>query len=105
MGEVLRAEGFRFFFWSNEGSEPPHVHVERGDGYAKYWLAPVRFDYSVGFNRFPKLREASDSDRRKWRFIGRGIGIHWEGLDEDIFVQGLLAPDIYKPPGLRARAR
>ena len=41
MPTVLRAQGFRFFFYSNEGSEPPHVHVERADGWAKYWLAPV----------------------------------------------------------------
>jgi hypothetical protein len=34
---VLRAEGFRFFFFfSNEGTELPHIHVERGDGHAKF---------------------------------------------------------------------
>jgi len=38
---VLRAEGFRFFFFSNEGTEPPHIHVEHGDGHAKFWLDPV----------------------------------------------------------------
>lgn len=38
---VLLAEGFRFFFYSNEGTEPPHIHVERGDGFAKFWLQPV----------------------------------------------------------------
>lgn len=38
---VLLIEGFRFFFFSNEGQEPPHVHVEVGDGHAKFWLAPV----------------------------------------------------------------
>jgi len=38
---VLRAEEFRFFFFSNEGNEPPHIHVERGDGHAKLWLEPV----------------------------------------------------------------
>ena len=34
MPTILRLEGYRFFFYSNEGSprEPPHVHVERGDG-------------------------------------------------------------------------
>jgi Domain of unknown function (DUF4160) len=42
---VLRKEGFRFFFFfffSNEGNEPPHIHIERGDGYAKFWLEPVK---------------------------------------------------------------
>jgi hypothetical protein len=38
---VLRAEGFRFFFFSNEGTDPPHIHVERADGHAKFWLQPV----------------------------------------------------------------
>jgi uncharacterized protein DUF4160 len=38
---VLRVEGFRFFFFSNEGTEPPHIHTERGGGYAKFWLEPV----------------------------------------------------------------
>jgi hypothetical protein len=47
---VLRVEGYRFFFFANEGSEPPHVHVESAERYAKYWLAPVVLADSVGFN-------------------------------------------------------
>lgn len=39
---------------------------------------------------FPKLRDANEPDRKKWRFIGNGIGIHWESLDEDISIAGLL---------------
>ncbi len=41
MPTVLRQEGFRFFFFSNEGMEPAHIHVEHGDGHAKFWLDPV----------------------------------------------------------------
>jgi len=41
MPTVLRVGAARFFFYSNEGSEPPHVHVERGDGFAKFLLQPV----------------------------------------------------------------
>ena len=41
MPTVLRLGPFRFFFFSNEGTEPPHVHVERGDGHGKFWLDPV----------------------------------------------------------------
>jgi hypothetical protein len=37
---LLRIEGFRFFFYSTERQEPPHVHVEKGDGEAKLWLQP-----------------------------------------------------------------
>jgi hypothetical protein len=40
---------------------------------------------------FPRLRDASDADRANWRLIGRGEGIHWPTLDEDISVRGLLA--------------
>ena len=39
---------------------------------------------------FPRLRDASDSDRKNWRFIGNGIGIHWEKIDEDLSINGLL---------------
>lgn len=41
MPTLLLIDGFRFFFYSNEGTEPPHVHVEHGDGTAKFWLRPV----------------------------------------------------------------
>jgi len=39
---------------------------------------------------FPKLREATNEQRAKWRLIGRGVGIYWEELDEDISVSALL---------------
>ncbi|HET6238742.1 MAG TPA: DUF4160 domain-containing protein [Acetobacteraceae bacterium] len=41
MPTVLRVDGFRFYFYSLEGNEPPHVHIEYGDSLAKYWLVPV----------------------------------------------------------------
>ena len=40
---------------------------------------------------FPRLVHATPVERRGWRLIGRGHGIHWEKLDEDISVEGLLA--------------
>jgi hypothetical protein len=49
MPTVLRASGFRFFFYSLEGSEPPHIHVEHGDSVAKFWLNPVSLAESHGF--------------------------------------------------------
>jgi hypothetical protein len=39
---------------------------------------------------YPRLRDATPDQRRKWRLIGGGYGIHWEDLDEDISVRGLL---------------
>ena len=48
MPTLLRLEGFRFFFYSREGDEPPHVHVEKGGGEAKFWLRPVALTWSAG---------------------------------------------------------
>ena len=41
MPTVLRLDGYRFYFYSREPGEPPHIHVEWGDSLAKYWLEPV----------------------------------------------------------------
>ena len=40
---------------------------------------------------FPRLLHATRAERENWRFIARGHGIHWEGIDEDISVANLLA--------------
>ena len=45
---------------------------------------------------YPRLMHASSAERKRWRMIGRGVGIHWEDIDEDISVEGLLAG---KPSG------
>jgi len=50
MPTVLRIKGYRFFFFSNEGNEPVHIHIERADSYAKFWLDPVRIAIDLGFN-------------------------------------------------------
>jgi hypothetical protein len=46
MPALLRVEGLRFFFYSSERHEPPHVHVEKGEGEAKLWLQPIQLVYS-----------------------------------------------------------
>lgn len=46
---------------------------------------------SVPLAWFPRLVHATPVERRGWRLIGKGHGIHWEKLDEDISVEGLLA--------------
>jgi hypothetical protein len=46
---------------------------------------------SVPISWFPRLVQATESERKNWRLIGRGHGIHWEDIDEDISVEGLLA--------------
>lgn len=49
-------------------------------------------EIGVPLEWFPKLRDANDEQRRSWRLIGRGVGIYWEDLDEDISVTALLKP-------------
>ena len=46
---------------------------------------------SVPLAWFPRLHAASPEQRARWELIGRGIGIHWPELDEDLSVSGLLA--------------
>ena len=46
---------------------------------------------SVPLAWFPRLAHASSAERKHWRLIGRGVGIHWEDIDEDISVEGLIA--------------
>jgi hypothetical protein len=116
----MRAGPYRFFIWSNEPPGPAHVHVESGDGHAKFWLDPVSLADSDGYNAreiarirrlveahlevtlsdgravrvpiawFPRLAAGSPEQRRHWRLIERGVGIRWEELDEDLSVEGLL---------------
>jgi hypothetical protein len=49
MPTVLRISGYRFFFYSLEGAEPSHIHVEHGNAVAKFWLDPVVLAESHGF--------------------------------------------------------
>jgi hypothetical protein len=42
MPTVLRIGSFRFHFYSDEGNEPPHIHVATPNGECKFWLKPIR---------------------------------------------------------------
>lgn len=48
MPTVLRIGAFRFHFYSDEGNEPPHIHVETPDGECKFWLDPIRLARNKG---------------------------------------------------------
>ena len=48
---------------------------------------------SVPLVWFPRLLNATEKQRKEWEFIGGGIGIHWEAIDEDISVASLLSPE------------
>ncbi len=49
MPTVLRVGRFRFYFFSNERQEPPHIHVKTAENEAKFWLDPVGMAFNYGF--------------------------------------------------------
>ena len=51
---------------------------------------------SAPLDWYPRLASATPEERNRWRLIGDGIGIHWDAIDEDISVEGLL---LGKPSG------
>ena len=53
-------------------------------------LADAR-EVAVPLEWFPRLRDATPEQRKHWRLIGGGIGLHWADVDEDISVESLLA--------------
>ena len=50
MPTVLRVGRYRFSFFSNEGTEPPHIHIKAAGDEAKFWLDPVELGANYGFN-------------------------------------------------------
>ena len=59
MPTVLRVGRYRFFFYSNEGNEAPHIHIKAGEDEAKFWLEPIALAANYGFNG----RELSEIER------------------------------------------
>lgn len=57
------------------------LHVDLSDGRT----------ISVPVGWYPRLANATSEERKEWRLIAQGRGIHWESVDEDISVEGLLA--------------
>lgn len=70
--------------------EPRAVDVRVSEDALMVQLADGR-ELTVPLAWFPTLQAAAPSARAKWRLIGGGIGIHWDELDEDLSVAGLLA--------------
>lgn len=72
MPTIYRYKGFRFHFFSGEGSEPPHVHIRRGDDQCKFWLLDVSLAYNDGMkaHELAELRcvveEHHEEFLRKW---------------------------------------
>jgi Protein of unknown function (DUF3532). len=70
--------------------EPLAVDVTCTDDALQVVLADGR-EIAVPLVWFPRLLNATPEQRKEWRLIGGGIGIHWEPVDEDISVESLLA--------------
>lgn len=73
MPTVLRWNGYRFYFFSNEGTEPAHIHIDKAGCTAKFWLADGRLARNVGFSNreveelSDKVREQRDAFEEAWR--------------------------------------
>ncbi len=72
MPTIFRKLGFRFFFYSDEGNEPPHLHVEKGEGRGKYWIDPVEKNYMNNFTKQDEkkadkiVEDEQDNFKKKW---------------------------------------
>lgn len=68
MPEIFRKLGFVFFFYSNEGLEPMHIHVRKAGGFAKFWLEPIELDYSQGL-KVQDIKVAQDLIEQNYELI------------------------------------
>ncbi len=59
MPTVLRIGNLRFHFYSDEGNEPPHIHIATNDGECKFWLVPVRLAKNINI----KPQEVKDIEK------------------------------------------
>jgi hypothetical protein len=73
MPTLLRLNGVRYFFYSNENSEPIHIHVVKGNATGKIWLEPsIQIDYLAGFNNseekdiFETVERNYETFKMKW---------------------------------------
>jgi uncharacterized protein DUF2442 len=69
--------------------DPSAIDVAVSDVLLRIMLADGR-ELAVPLEWFPRLRDATAEQRQHWRLIGRGEGIHWPDVDEDISVRELL---------------
>lgn len=76
--------------------QPRATNVEVADDMLVVHLEDGR-EVRVPVEWFPRLRDATAKQRSNWQMVGRGIGIHWPDVDEDISVRGLLLPESALP--------
>ena len=78
MPTVLYEEAYRFFFYAGDRDEPIHIHVERDENSAKFWLLPVRLRRSNGFKR-PEIRRIRKIIEEKEQQIERSWNEYFNG--------------------------
>ena len=72
MPTICYIDGYRFFFFSNEGLEPMHIHIDKAGSLAKFWLNDLSLASNYGFNsaELNKLRKLVETNHEffvvKW---------------------------------------
>ena len=51
MPTILKYRSYRFYFYSHENNEPPHIHIDKDNKSAKFWLNPINLAVNYGFNQ------------------------------------------------------
>lgn len=69
MPTILRIGAYRFYFYSNEKGEPPHIHVQREGFLAKFWLNPISLASSKRFasHELRTIQKHVDENRAKFQ--------------------------------------
>ena len=83
-------------------AEFPKAVSVRTETYKFFVLLEDGRELGVPYDWFPRLAAATPAQREGWRLIGKGTGIHWEAVDEDLSISALLRPMV-APAGEGAR--
>jgi len=68
MPTILKIGRYRFHFYSDERTEPPHIHVECGEGECKFWLQPIRLASNRGLPAH-ELRKVERLIFENWQLL------------------------------------
>ncbi|MDI7225523.1 DUF4160 domain-containing protein [Leptospira santarosai] len=71
---VLKILGYRFHFYSNEGTEPPHIHCRKENSECKFWLESVMLSDNKGF----KAHEIREIEKLVFENRNRFLGAYYE---------------------------
>ncbi|MBL1210450.1 DUF4160 domain-containing protein [Geminocystis sp. GBBB08] len=69
MPTVLRYKGYRFYFYSHEPNEPPHIHVDKDNLSAKFWLSSIFLARNIGFSSKELRKIQSIVEENQTKFL------------------------------------